>query len=406
MGTQACTRLSSQTRQPTVWSHIRPAGLWRSPRGALPGLMTASVRNKCTDACHPLHADARTRGNQDAGARSQVLRTLTVFPALSSFLHGHLNVVHAVITVYPWPFYFLMAFAPRAALTERLLSGAKSLIPLAVLYGVLLAASWTPDTLSTLLPGDLVEGTKAALAGRPKMQFLPNIEAVGKLLSAPIASVSAWAHLQFIALFCARWIWLDGLVRGVNTVHSVLLCAVLPPLGFLAHIITTFLKRQLARGSGGDAASAPSASTPSGPQAANNAAMPTASQDPWTTPSAGVGVAGSYSQASGSNSAGRESAAAGSSTSAAGMAQFSRPGGRSRHDVPDSNSSGGAAQATPESPPSAAAAPASVAAATTSGAGGNGAAEGNGAKLSKVSAPAANDMSWLTILEPVYVQRG
>lgn len=103
-----------------------------------------------------------------------------------------------------------MAFAPRSALTKRLLTGAQSLIPLAVLYGVLLLASWTPETLSTLLPGDFVEGTKAALQGKPRMQFLPNIEAVGKLLSAPIASVSAWAHLQFIAFFCARWIWLDG----------------------------------------------------------------------------------------------------------------------------------------------------------------------------------------------------
>lgn len=103
-----------------------------------------------------------------------------------------------------------MAFAPRAAVTKRLLTGAKCLIPLAILYGVLLLASWTPETLSTLLPGDFLEGMKSALEGKPKMQFLPDIEAVGKLLSAPIASISAWAHLQFIAFFCARWIWLDG----------------------------------------------------------------------------------------------------------------------------------------------------------------------------------------------------
>lgn len=113
-----------------------------------------------------------------------------------------------------------MAFAPRADLTKRLLTGAKSLVPLAVLYGILLVASWTPETLSTLLPGDFAEGMKSALQGQPKMQFLPEIQAVGKLLSAPIASVSAWAHLQFIAFFCARWIWMDGACLLLSRPHA------------------------------------------------------------------------------------------------------------------------------------------------------------------------------------------
>jgi Domain of unknown function (DUF4281) len=103
-----------------------------------------------------------------------------------------------------------MALAPQAAFTRRLLLSGVSLLPLAAVYGVLLILAWTPDTLATLFPGSWAAGFEALMAGKPEMQFVPSVKAVGHLFSRPVAAVSAWTHLQFISFFCARWIWMDG----------------------------------------------------------------------------------------------------------------------------------------------------------------------------------------------------
>jgi hypothetical protein len=113
-----------------------------------------------------------------------------------------------------------MAFQANSKITKRLLENPLCMMPLAVLYAVLLFSSWTPDTLATLLPGSLEAGFKSLGQGQINVQFVPNAEAIGKLLSAPIASVSAWAHLQFISFFCARWIWLDGVPLHHGTLKS------------------------------------------------------------------------------------------------------------------------------------------------------------------------------------------
>ena len=103
-----------------------------------------------------------------------------------------------------------MALQPHAELTSRLLRGGKVLVPFALLYAVLLVSSWTPQSLELLLPGSLKVGVEQLRLGNMTLQFLPTVSTVGRLLSEPLAALSAWAHLQFISFFCARWIWLDG----------------------------------------------------------------------------------------------------------------------------------------------------------------------------------------------------
>ena len=51
-----------------------------------------------------------------------------------------------------------MAAAPRWRATQRLASSIVPLLPLAAVYGVLLAWSWAPDTVQLVLPGSLAEG--------------------------------------------------------------------------------------------------------------------------------------------------------------------------------------------------------------------------------------------------------
>ena len=50
-----------------------------------------------------------------------------------------------------------------------------------------------------------------------------------------------WSHVLTWDLFVGRWIWLDGLRRGVFTSHSVLLCNLIGPPGLLLHWVTCTL---------------------------------------------------------------------------------------------------------------------------------------------------------------------
>jgi len=108
-----------------------------------------------------------------------------------------------------------MAFRRNAALTQRLMRNNTVLVPLALLYCVLLAASWSPDSMSLLLPGGAATEAAGAvpLTNQRAILFIPELEGISKLFSRPLTAISAWAHLQFINLFCGRWIWSDGVCR-------------------------------------------------------------------------------------------------------------------------------------------------------------------------------------------------
>ena len=53
-----------------------------------------------------------------------------------------------------------------------------------------------------------------------------------------------WSHVLTWDLFVGRWIWLDGLRRGVFTSHSVLFCNLIGPPGLLLHWITCLITKK------------------------------------------------------------------------------------------------------------------------------------------------------------------
>ena len=156
-----------------------------------------------------------------------------------------------------------MALAPRAPLTSALASRAEAaLAPLCLLYLALLVTSWSPDTMSVLLPGSLAEGLSG---GRFNPQFFPALAGVAELFSRPATAASVWVHLLVINLFAARSIWARKFLRagrgggggarggsdgdgddggggvggrGAPVALSVLLAGVAAPLGLLADAAT------------------------------------------------------------------------------------------------------------------------------------------------------------------------
>jgi hypothetical protein len=56
--------------------------------------------------------------------------------------------------------YVQMALAPSAPITQRSARSNVPLVGLALLYGLVLLASWSHDTLHLMMPGSLEEGLK------------------------------------------------------------------------------------------------------------------------------------------------------------------------------------------------------------------------------------------------------
>eukprot|EP00590_Aulacoseira_subarctica_P012559 CAMPEP_0172428292 /NCGR_PEP_ID=MMETSP1064-20121228/45796_1 /TAXON_ID=202472 /ORGANISM="Aulacoseira subarctica , Strain CCAP 1002/5" /LENGTH=104 /DNA_ID=CAMNT_0013172999 /DNA_START=407 /DNA_END=721 /DNA_ORIENTATION=+ len=50
-----------------------------------------------------------------------------------------------------------------------------------------------------------------------------------------------WSHVLTWDLLVGRWIWLDGLRRGIFTSHSVLLTNLIGPPGLLLHFVTCWI---------------------------------------------------------------------------------------------------------------------------------------------------------------------
>jgi hypothetical protein len=69
-------------------------------------------------------------------------------------------------------------------------------------------------------------------------------------VSTPSYIAQDWLHVCAWDVIGARWIYLDGLEKGIWTIHSVFLCQAAGPTGWLAHSLTVALVR-LVRPNGG-----------------------------------------------------------------------------------------------------------------------------------------------------------
>ena len=61
------------------------------------------------------------------------------------------------------------------------------------------------------------------------------------MMSYPNFVSEEWSHVLAWDLFVGRFIWLDGVARGVFTPHSTLFCNLIGPPGLLIHFVTCLL---------------------------------------------------------------------------------------------------------------------------------------------------------------------
>jgi hypothetical protein len=111
-----------------------------------------------------------------------------------------------------------MALRPRATITHRLMRTPWPVVGIGLVYASLVLPN-IGAILETLLS--------------------PTLAAISASLATPEGSLAVWLHVLAFDLLAGRFIWLDGLSRGVGAplrIASLTLALMFGPIGLLLHL--------------------------------------------------------------------------------------------------------------------------------------------------------------------------
>jgi len=134
----------------------------------------------------------------------------------------------SVATFLPQPFWVLLTLLPNTGVTKKIMGGIEVVTLCSLVHFFIVAASiLEPNGTAPMAEfNDVFDPS-----GNPQAAFMGMVQ-------YPNFVSEEWSHVLTWDLFVGRWIWLDGLKRGVFTSHSVLLCNLIGPPGFLLHLAT------------------------------------------------------------------------------------------------------------------------------------------------------------------------
>ncbi|KAG7355819.1 protein of unknown function DUF4281 containing protein [Nitzschia inconspicua] len=140
-----------------------------------------------------------------------------------------IHTAFAYATFGPQPFWLLLIFLPKADITKQVMGKLDVVIFFALLHFFIVATSIVqPDSTAPLLEfNNVFDPSKDSQAAFMNM-----------VTNYPNFVAEEWPHVLTWDLFVGRWIWLDGLKRGIFTSHSVLFSNLIGPPGLLLHWIT------------------------------------------------------------------------------------------------------------------------------------------------------------------------
>ena len=137
----------------------------------------------------------------------------------------------SVATFFPQPFWALMILAPNRDVTKKVNGSWIPVLFCALVHFVIVSLSISQDngTAPMALFADVFDPSGNPLQAMMGMMDFRNFVS------------EEWSHVLTWDLFLGRYIWLDGLERGIFTPHSVLLCNLIGPPGLLLHVLTCLL---------------------------------------------------------------------------------------------------------------------------------------------------------------------
>lgn len=138
----------------------------------------------------------------------------------------------AFATFGPQPFWLLMIILPTNEITKKTMGKIDVVIFFALVHFFIVSASIVqPGATAPLLEfNDVFDPAKDSQAAFMNM-----------VTNYPNFVAEEWPHVLTWDLFVGRYIWLDGLKRGVFTSHSVLFANLIGPPGLLLHWVTCLL---------------------------------------------------------------------------------------------------------------------------------------------------------------------
>lgn len=133
-----------------------------------------------------------------------------------------------VATFLPQPFWLFLILLPKSGITKKMFGGMEVITLFCLVHFFIVVTSiLQPDGTAPMAEfNDVFDPAGNPQAAMVNMMRYPNFVS------------EEWSHVLTWDLFVGRWIWLDGLRRGVFTSHSVLLCNLIGPPGLLLHWAT------------------------------------------------------------------------------------------------------------------------------------------------------------------------
>ena len=158
--------------------------------------------------------------------------TTSMSLASNSFLsNDNIKKAFNVATFGPQILWLLMILIPNAKITKSIMGGYNAIVAFSLVHLFIVVASASQDQGTA----PLVEFNDVFNpAGDPQAAMIG-------MMKYPNFVSEEWSHVLTWDLFVGRWIWLDGIQRGIFTSHSVLLCNLIGPPGFLLHCATCIL---------------------------------------------------------------------------------------------------------------------------------------------------------------------
>jgi len=132
-------------------------------------------------------------------------------------------------TFFPQPLWGLLILLPNSDITKKIMGGLE-IVTLCCLIHFFIVSASIIDPSGATAPVEQFNGVFDP-SGDPQAAFMG-------LVKYPNFVSEEWSHVLTWDLFLGRWIWLDGLRRGIFTPHSVLLCNLIGPPGLLLHFAT------------------------------------------------------------------------------------------------------------------------------------------------------------------------
>ena len=161
---------------------------------------------------------------------SVVESSTSLLSTLSILSNDNIKQAFSAATFGPQYLWILMVLFPNTRVTKKIMGGYGGIIAFSLVHLFIVIASASQENGTA----PLVEFNGVF---DPSPDADPQAAMIG-MMKYPNFVTEEWSHVLTWDLFVGRWIWLDGIKRGVFTCHSVLLTNLIGPPGFLLHCLT------------------------------------------------------------------------------------------------------------------------------------------------------------------------